>query len=201
MEKFLYTSEITGTKSGFNNLLQGIIVGNRIPKDYFVTKGLGESDITIHAGSYHLALKNAGIEMANIITYSSILPDIATKISKPKLIRHGEVMETIMAVANGTKGEEISAGIIYGWLYNRKNGIKHGGLVCEHNGNYSKKQIKKKLYASLNELYYNGFEQEFVLDNIELIIQSYVPKKEFGTAMVALCFTNYIVPVLGVNSR
>ncbi|MBN2212904.1 MAG: arginine decarboxylase, partial [Bacteroidales bacterium] len=45
-----------------------MVVGNRIPKDYFITKGTGESDIAIHAGSYHLALKAAGIEMANIMT-------------------------------------------------------------------------------------------------------------------------------------
>lgn len=54
--------------------LNGILVGNRIPRDYFVTKGTGQSDITIHAGSYHLALKKANIEMCNIMTYSSILP-------------------------------------------------------------------------------------------------------------------------------
>ena len=48
--------------------LQGIVVGNRIPKDYFVTKGHGESDITVHAGSYHLALKQANIETFNIMT-------------------------------------------------------------------------------------------------------------------------------------
>ena len=46
-----------------------VLVGCRIPKDYFVTKGHGESDITVHAGSYHLALKEAGIEMCNIMTY------------------------------------------------------------------------------------------------------------------------------------
>ena len=40
----------------------GITIGNRVPQDYFETKGVGESDITIHAGSYHLALKEAGIE-------------------------------------------------------------------------------------------------------------------------------------------
>ena len=49
-----------------------LIIGNRIPKDYFITKGTGQSDLTVHAGSYHLALKEAGVEMCNIMTYSSI---------------------------------------------------------------------------------------------------------------------------------
>jgi len=90
------------------------LIGNRIPKDYFITKGSGESDITIHAGSYHLALKDAGIEMCNIMTYSSILPSIAKEINKPKQIVHGEVMESIMAVSHSKKGKIASAGIIFG---------------------------------------------------------------------------------------
>ncbi|MBN2350805.1 MAG: pyruvoyl-dependent arginine decarboxylase [Bacteroidales bacterium] len=177
--------------------LQGIVIGNRIPKDYFVTKGVGESDIAIHAGSYHLALKQANIEMANIMTYSSILPGIAQKISRPEHIEHGAVMETIMAVANGKKGEEISAGIIYGWLYDRKTGKKFGGLVCEHNGNFFEAELKNKLHASLNELYYNGFEEDYKLEDIEILTESFVAKKKYGTALVALCFTNYVIPVMG----
>ena len=49
-----------------NNYMDHVVIGNRIPKDYFITKGTGESNIAVHAGSYHLALKAAGIEMANI---------------------------------------------------------------------------------------------------------------------------------------
>ena len=55
---------------------QSLLIGNRIPQTFFTTSGVGESDITVHAGSYHLALKEAGIERCNIITYSSILPGI-----------------------------------------------------------------------------------------------------------------------------
>ena len=73
-------------KKSYTMELQGILVGNRIPKDYFITKGTGESNIAIHAGSYHLALQQAGIEMVNIITYSSILPRIANRINKPDYI-------------------------------------------------------------------------------------------------------------------
>lgn len=183
-------------KKSYAMELQGILVGNRIPKDYFITKGTGESNIAIHAGSYHLALQQAGIEMVNIITYSSILPRIANKINKPDYIEHGAVMETIMAVSNGHKGERLSAGIIYGWLYDRESGNKYGGLVCEHNGHDTVGELKNKLEASINELYYNGFEKKYSLNNIEIITDSFIPKKEYGTAMVALCFTNYIVPKL-----
>jgi len=196
MKRPILSNLLHGDAVEVNNLPQGMVVGNRIPKDYFITKGTGESDIAVHAGSYHLALKSAGIEMANIITYSSILPAIATKINRPEKIVHGCVMETIMAVAHGNKGEITSAGIIYGWLHDRKTGQKYGGLVCEHNGNYTLDELENKLHASLNELYYNGFEEDYSLQDVEVITESFVPQKKYGTAIVALCFMNYFIPFI-----
>lgn len=173
-----------------------ILFGNRVPKDFFITSGIGESDITIHAGSYHLALKEAGIEMCNIMTYSSILPKIANEISKPEKLVHGSVMETISAVANSTKGVRATAGIIFGLLYNRKTGEKYGGLVCEYNGNDEEADVGTNLQSSLKELYNNGYSEQFELRDIKLITRSFVPKKKYGTALIALCFTNYQVPIL-----
>jgi arginine decarboxylase len=193
--KYLLGNVLPGTMEDLTQKHTGILIGNRIPNEYFITKGTGESDITIHAGSYHLALKQAGIEMVNVITYSSILPGTAKKIERPDKITHGCVMESIMAVSSGQKGERLSAGIIYGWLYNRETGEKYGGLVCEHNGNYSKSELHNKLESSISELYYNGFEEEYILRDKEMITQSFIPKKEYGTALVALCFTNYYVPL------
>ncbi|MDD5417623.1 MAG: pyruvoyl-dependent arginine decarboxylase [Candidatus Nanoarchaeia archaeon] len=169
---------------------------NRIPKDFFITKGSGESDITIHAGSYHLALKDAGIEKCNIITYSSILPAVANEIEKPEVITHGEVMESIMAVANSNSGERATAGIILGWLYNKNTGEKYGGLVCEHNGNYTEEEIKEKLKLSINELYTNGYCERYELKDIKIIKESFIPKKKYGTAIVSLCFTNHLYPII-----
>lgn len=177
----------------------GVLVGNRIPKDYFVTTGTGQSDITIHAGSYHLALKSAGIEMCNIMTYSSILPDIAQKVERPATLRHGAVMETIMSVCHAEKGQRASAGIIYGWLYDKTSGKKHGGLVCEHYGNTEINTIEQLLHQSLDELYYNGFSETFDLGQPELITESFISEKSYGTALVALCFVNYVVPVVSSN--
>lgn len=173
-----------------------ITIGMRIPKDYFVTKGKGESDITIHAGSYHLALKDAGIEMCNIMTYSSIMPSIANKIERPKTLTHGAVMETIMAVAHGKKGQMATAGIIYGWLYDKKTKKKFGGLVCEHNGNYDEKEVEKRLKASINELYINGFSTQYELKDITILKETIKIKKKHGTALVAICFVNHEIPLL-----
>ncbi len=172
------------------------LAGMRIPKDYFVTKGKGESNITIHAGSYHLALKNAGIEMCNIMSYSSIMPAIAREIERPTNFTHGAVMEAITAVAHAKKGERATAGIIYGWLYDKKSKERFGGLVCEHNGSYQIKEIEAKLRASINELYVNGFSEDYDIKDVTVLTETHTPEKEYGTALVAICFTSYVFPVL-----
>ena len=174
-----------------------VLIGTRVPRDFFITSGVGESDITVHAGSYHLALCEAGIERCNIMVYSSILPAIATEIpmDKNRLV-HGSVMETIMAVASVEQGQRATAGIVFGWLFNRRTGEKHGGLVCEYDGSATEAQASESLHQSLQELYQNGYAEDFELRDIKLITRSFVPQKKYGTALVALCFVNYEVPVL-----
>lgn len=174
----------------------GFLIGNRVPREFFETSGIGESDIAIHAGSYHLALKNANIEMYNIMTYSSILPGIAEKVNPPAEINHGAVLESIMSVSHAGKGELTTAGIIYGWLYDRVTAEKYGGLVCEHTGNYNKEELNARLGASLEELYLNGFVYRYELRDIETLTKSFIPTKTYGTALVALCFISYYFPVL-----
>lgn len=172
-----------------------ILLGNRIPKDFFLAKGKGESNITIHAGSYHLALKDAGIEMCNIMTYSSILPKIANEIKKPSLV-HGSVMETIMAVSSCSNGERATAAIVFGWLYDKKTGQKYGGLVCEYNGPKTEDEAESELKQSLDELYTNGYSERYHLRDIRVIKETITPVKKFGTVIVSICFTNYLHPVI-----
>ena len=180
--------------------MENIIVGNRIPFHYFVTKGSGSSDLTIHAGSYHLALKAAGIEQSNIMTYSSILPHIATEIPRPENLTHGAVMESILSVCTVNKGERATAGIIYGWLHDRRYPtVKHGGLVCEIYGDYNEEEIKNKLKMSLDELYFNGYSDDWQLGKPNFIIESFVPEKQYGTALVGICFVDYQVPVINID--
>lgn len=177
-----------------------VIIGNKIPKEFFITKGTGESDITVHAGSYHLALCKAGIERCNIMTYSSILPSIAKEIPKNKQtidrLVHGSVMDTIMACATAKRGQRATAGIIFGWLYDKKTEKKYGGLVCEYNGHDTVKDVELSLEASINELYTNGFSMKYELRKGKLTTETFVPRKKYGSALVALCFLNYEVPIL-----
>ncbi len=174
----------------------GFFTGNRIPADYFETSGTGESDIAIHAGSYHLALKAARIERFNIMTYSSILPGIANRIERPQEMTHGAVLESIMSVCNAEKGQQATAGIIYSWLYDRQDNTRFGGLVCEHEGNYDLRELERRLKASLEELYHNGFSERYNLGEPHILSESFIPRKAYGTALTALCFTSYYHPVV-----
>jgi len=173
-----------------------ILFGNRIPKDFFVTSGTGQSDITVHAGSFHLALKDAGIESYNIMSYSSIMPAIATQIEKPKELPHGCVLETIMACANADQGHRATAGIIIGWLYDKETGEGYGGLVAEYSEGGTEEHAKEILRKSLDELYLNGFSEKFELRDIQTMVRSFVPEKKHGSALVALCFTSYEHPII-----
>jgi arginine decarboxylase len=49
---------------------------------------------------------------------------------------------------------------------------------------------------SLDELYVNGFEEEYELKDIHYLSESIVPAKKYGTALVSLCFTSYFHPVV-----
>jgi arginine decarboxylase len=196
------TIQLTQIQTQESPQQKSLLVGNRIPKNFFLTTGIGESDITIHAGSYHLALKDAGIEKCNIITYSSILPAIATEINKSSAseLTHGAVIESIMACADSTCGERATSGLIIGWLHDKETNKKYGGLVCEYHGNQEEDEAAKTLWVSLNELHANGFSEKFNLSEIKIVTKSFIPEKRFGTAIVALCFTDYAYPILGVMS-
>lgn len=197
---YVATREAHAVVSASNNLPtesgQYLTIGTRIPKDYFVTQGRGQSDITVHAGSYHLALRNAGIEMCNIITYSSILPACATEVEQPSDLIHGSVLETIMAVSTAERGERATAGIVWGWLHDRHDRHIHGGLVCEYNGSLCEEDAQDQLRMSLVELYENGYSDEYRLQDITLHMDSFIPAKRFGTVVVSLCFVNHYVPLV-----
>ena len=92
------------------------LLGNRVPYEYFITTGVGESfvgskGLPYETGSYDDALFRAGIENANVIEYTSVMPTGVKEISREdglKRLNWGEVLECIKAQSNGDKGENIS---------------------------------------------------------------------------------------------
>jgi arginine decarboxylase len=190
---------------------KGIVIGLPMPREYFETQGSGESDFQIHAGSYHIALQRAGVEIANIVAYSSIMPPTAQQITREegmKKISHGSEMKVIQAAAHvdRNKGESrATAAIMYGWLFPKNGGPTIGGLVCEYNGSASVQEARDNLTNCLDGLYKsrdnNGksFSDNYDLKNVRFISESITPEKRFGTALVILAFVNYFVPVIEQN--
>jgi arginine decarboxylase len=179
-----------------SNCGESVVMGMRIPRDYFFTMGTGESDLSNYPSSYHLALKDANIEVCNIMTYSSIMPGIATEVPRPEKLVHGSVMESIMAVSHCRKGEFCSAGIIIGWLYDKQDGSRYGGLVCEYHGSLSKEEAESDLNKFLYELYENGFSEDYELREKVLHYNEFSPQKEYGSVVVGICFVSHVIPIL-----
>ena len=100
-----------------------------------------------------------------------------------------------MAVGHCRKGERITAGMAMAWLYEPASDEKFGGLVCELSGNYPVKEIEEKLNESMQEIYHHGY-QAYKLGDLQVITETFVPHKQYGTALVALCFNSYLFPVL-----
>ena len=163
---------------------------NRIPHQYFITKGAGTSEHEIHAGSYHMALFDAGISDFNIQTYSSVLPAAAIEIH-PQLIKipFGSELYTIMSCIHGKENEYISCGIIMGDLFENENKI--GGLVCEVSGNYEvTNELSNKLKITIDDLHQRTYHQ-YELKNLQLITNSLMCDDKYGTCLVAICFVSF----------
>jgi arginine decarboxylase len=134
-----------------------IILGNRVPYEYFITSGSGQSNVgseglPYETGSYDQALTEAGIEDANIIEYTSVIPTGAKQISKEeglKRIQWGEVLECIKAQANGAKGKFISSAVMTTDVYD-PNGKFLGGFACEYSGSGTKEEAEKSLEGSID---------------------------------------------------
>lgn len=170
-----------------------MLLRNRVPRDYFVTSGVGQSELTIHAGSFHFALYEAGIHSANILTYSSILPATAREISREEYEPvHGEVMETIMAVQSCRYGDTATAGMAWGWMFDR-DGKRQGGLVTEYAGSMPASDAEQHVHEMLAALH-KGTYGDWNLEDVRTSVRSITPTQMFGTALVGMCFVNAEYP-------
>jgi arginine decarboxylase len=196
-------------------LPNSIVIANPIPYEFYRTTGTGQSPYQQHAGSYHDAMRNARVELGNIIAYTSILPSIAKEIPIQQgaaRLRHGSELKVIQAAAHVDleKGEKsATAAILYGWLIpkNKRNAKHAGGLVCEYNGAGSEKEAIENLRACLNDLYQKpnpdgySFSKEYKLKVDEPLVARIEPTVRYGTALAALAFVSFVVPVINHNVK
>ena len=171
------------------------IVKPRIPYQYYTFKNcVGESSNTHHAGSYHKALRVAGIKDYNIMSYSSVVPAISEEVKEiPSDLVYGQVLEGIICENHGYRGELISSGIAVAWLYEDEEIIKkYGGLVVERKGSFSKEDLEDELYKSLMELYNDSYSEYYWNQEDTLYLTSICkPSEMYGTAIAGMIFINY----------
>ena len=189
------------------------IIGNKIPLKYFLTQGKGESDYggkgdPFEAGSYDAALNAAGIQNANIMKYTSVIPKECREISKTagkKTLHWGEVLDTIMAQMNGKKGDQITAALLITHVH--KGGKYLGGFACEYAGPGNTIKAKDVLLHDVQEMIerrgYGKTKSKLATGKklattkgyhyipARFIAQTMKVKKKHGTVLTAACFTKY----------
>ena len=202
-----------------------IILGNRIPYEYFITKGKGEANIgseglPYETGSYDSALNNAGIEEANIIQYTSVIPTEAKEISIEEglsRIKWGEVLECIKAQSNGSRGSFISAAVMTTSVTDN-HGNYLGGFACEYSGKGTRKEAEDSLEGSIagmiarrgfgniigkTKLYkINNTDKGYkIYPGKDFIYDSLKVTQEHGSVLTAICFVSHIYPIINKKTR
>jgi arginine decarboxylase len=195
------------------------ILGNRIPYEYFITQGKGESDagskgLPYETGSYDAALFDAGIQNANVIEYTSVMPTESKEITRDeglKRLQWGEVLECIKAQANGKRGSKISAAVITTSVTD-PSGKYLGGFACEYSGSGTKEEAGNSLLGSIVGMiqrrgYGDMKDPALYKDNMtdkgykvhpgkHFVYQDLHVTKEHGSVFTAICFVSYMFPVL-----
>ena len=204
-----------------------LILGNRIPYEFFTTQGKGESNagskgLPYETGSYDAALLNAGIQNMNVIEYTSVMPTESKEITKEeglKRLQWGEVMECIKAQANGKRGSKISAAVITTSVTDPK-GKYLGGFACEYSGSGTKEDAEQSLLQSIvGMIERRGYgimkesdKMQLYKDNVtdkgykihpgKKFIYEYLDvTKEHGSVFTAICFVSYKFPALKKMNR
>jgi arginine decarboxylase len=192
-------------------MMYGLVMGNRIPYEYFVTMGhndtdLGPGDDPWETGSYDLALMDASIENFNVLKYTSVLPPESKEINlseAKEYFHHGAAIETIMSDLNGVQGDTLCTGVGRIWV-NTTDGSLVGGFAAEYKKKYNQTVVpedearaaaKEALHTSLmgevnrryNASEYQFSEPTYAIDYLQV-------QKKYGTSLVALCWVNYIFP-------
>jgi arginine decarboxylase len=202
-----------------------MIISNRLPYEYFVTTGRGQSDagskgLPFETGSYDAALNDAGIENANIMVYSSVIPTEAKEISKEEglgRIKWGQVIESIKAEANGKHGQRITAAVMITAVHDPR-GKYLGGFACEYSGSGERKDaeaslllsvkgmIERRGYGTMPSSCQVGKDcttdrghvihpgKKFVIDTLNVT-------KKAGSVLAAICFMSFRVEKGGRRTR
>jgi arginine decarboxylase len=176
-------------------------IGCRIPKEYFWAIGWGESDVGIETGSYDAALHMAGIENYNVMLYTSALPPEAVELLHLPDIHHGSVLEGIIAIQHTDKpGTRITAGVLLAKVFRNSDGGYLGGFACEYAGNGSVEEAEANLQQAMQQLFARRYKtKSYKLEFGKSVVRTFTPEKRFGTVLVGIGFSSYLVPILSAE--
>ena len=209
-------AETSDARNEVSGKVSGEVFGNRIPKDYFVTAGQGDTDIgpgddPWETGSYDLALMEARIANFNVMEYTSVLPPESKEIpisDAEKLFHHGAVIEVIMASVNGVKGNTLCTGVGRIQVRKKSDGKHIGGFAAEyekvHQEELSIEEAQKTANDMLHISLIGEFNRRYSTDEYEYFdethkVNSLKVEKKYGTSLVALCWVSYIYPKEGAQ--
>jgi len=174
-------------------------IGNRVPTAFFVTSGKGQSAVSAEASQFS-AMHKAGIERANLVTYGSVLPARSYEVKPPTVQSSGCVMESIAAVGTCRYGEAVTVSLGWGWVVNQATSKRVCGIAARYSGSLSIIDADQYVSLSLTELcrtLVGSFSNSRILEGVRIIHERISPNRTYGTALVALCFHRYEVPVIG----
>jgi len=150
-----------------------------VPTRFFVTSGKGINK-TSELNAFDLALLQAGIGDANLVSVSSVLPIGIRQIDRVPIAR-GAITHAVLARYSGGEGEVISAGIAYGF---RADG--QGGYVAEAHLHGTQKSLKEFLRWRMQEIaHFRGVELRRIQYRTEELS---IPMDHYGVCIAACVF-------------
>ncbi|CAL8463045.1 g2579 [Coccomyxa elongata] len=183
---------------------QGLLLGFRVPKDYFLATGAGDTNEgggtdPWETGSYDLALEEAHIEDFNVVAYTSVIPAEATEVKYEDVkntFHHGAVLETIMAKMDGVQGDRISAGVALMKVRRKSDGFVIGGWAAEYKGHAAEEGVKKILKSDLDGMFKRRFPKgDHEMFDLKYIVRVHEVKNSYGTVLSSICFCSFIYPI------
>ena len=191
----------------------------RVPGKFIFVTGIGQSSANtgqnhFETAAYDIALLDAGIENFNVMTYTSVLPPSAERISMQQakdegLIQHGAVLESIKAEMEGFQGEYLCTGVGTINVFKNDAGphgkdLFIGGFAAEYEGNSSEDMAEQILREDLDAIFHRRYGGAigtktgvgYYYEWGDKMTRSFVVDEDYGVCLTAICFLTYDYPVI-----
>ncbi len=160
-------------------------------KNYYLINGSGQS--TSQTGALTNALEISSLSQCRPLFHTHFLPKESRMLESSQVLPSSDVVDVILATADGLMGSVISAGIILGDLY--RNGKKERTIVCKKSGGFSEVDLEIALQKELKFVFDEFSNAEYELKNIKPVLKSLKVTEDHGSVLVGLGFTEKYLPL------